>query len=101
LILSTFNHVFTCYWVLFPKLVCTSMFYSVLKVIVLWYLSNIFIFVFSVAVSFINCYSVSLATKVQNFFTVTKLIAIAVITVGGFVMIGKGELSWKQKMNMW
>ncbi|XP_021352770.1 b(0,+)-type amino acid transporter 1-like isoform X1 [Mizuhopecten yessoensis] len=42
-------------------------------------------------VSFINCYSVSLATKVQNVFTVTKLVAVAVITVGGFVMISRGE----------
>ena len=47
---------------------------------------------FSVLISFINCYSVKLATKVQNFFTVTKLIAIAIITVGGAVMISKGKL---------
>ncbi|KAL3860836.1 hypothetical protein ACJMK2_010900 [Sinanodonta woodiana] len=42
-------------------------------------------------VAFINSYSVNLATKVQNFFTATKLIAIAIISIGGFVMIGKGE----------
>ena len=45
-------------------------------------------------ISFINCYSVKLATKVQNFFTVTKLIAIAIITVGGAVMISKGETEY-------
>ena len=46
---------------------------------------------FSVLVSAINCYSVNMATKVQNFFTAAKLIAIAVITIGGFVYMGKGE----------
>ncbi|XP_062591735.1 b(0,+)-type amino acid transporter 1-like isoform X2 [Saccostrea cucullata] len=43
-------------------------------------------------VSAVNCYSVKLATKVQNVFTVAKLLAIAVITVGGFVYMGKGEV---------
>jgi amino acid transporter len=54
---------------------------------------------FSVLISFINCYSVKLATKVQNFFTVTKLIAIAIITVGGAVMISKGKLLWSENLN--
>ncbi|XP_061162532.1 b(0,+)-type amino acid transporter 1-like isoform X2 [Saccostrea echinata] len=43
-------------------------------------------------VSAVNCYSVKLATKVQNVFTVAKLVAIAVITIGGFVYMGKGEV---------
>ncbi|XP_022339568.1 b(0,+)-type amino acid transporter 1-like isoform X2 [Crassostrea virginica] len=43
-------------------------------------------------VSAINCFSVNMATKVQNFFTAAKLIAIAVITIGGFVYMGKGEI---------
>lgn len=42
-------------------------------------------------VTFINAYSVSLATKVQNFFTITKLIAVAIIVVGGACMIYQGE----------
>lgn len=45
-------------------------------------------------ISFINCYSVKLATRVQNFFTITKLIAVAIITVGGAIMIGKGETEY-------
>ncbi|CAC5409172.1 SLC7A9 [Mytilus coruscus] len=47
-------------------------------------------------ISFINCYSVKLATKVQNFFTITKLIAIVVIVVGGAVMIARGETEYLQ-----
>ncbi|KAK3085920.1 hypothetical protein FSP39_010643 [Pinctada imbricata] len=43
-------------------------------------------------VSSINCYSVKLATKVQNLFTVTKLVAIAVITIGGIYMMSKGDV---------
>lgn len=53
----------------------------------------IFFSSFSVLVSSINCYSVKLATKVQNFFTAAKLIAIAVITIGGFVYMGRGEFT--------
>ncbi|KAL5021728.1 hypothetical protein ScPMuIL_000883 [Solemya velum] len=45
-------------------------------------------------VAFVNCYSVSMATKVQNFFTVAKLVAIVMITVGGFVQIGKGSTEY-------
>lgn len=45
-------------------------------------------------ICFINCYSVKLATKVQNFFTITKLIAIVIITIGGAVMLGKGETEY-------
>ena len=42
-------------------------------------------------VSAVNCHSVALATKVQNFFTLAKLLAILVIVVGGFVMMSKGH----------
>ena len=38
----------------------------------------------------VNCHSVALATKVQNFFTVAKLLAIAVIVAGGLVMFCRG-----------
>ncbi|XP_060564444.1 b(0,+)-type amino acid transporter 1-like isoform X3 [Ruditapes philippinarum] len=41
-------------------------------------------------ITFINAYSVSLATKVQNFFTVMKLIAIAIIIGGGAYMLTQG-----------
>ena len=36
-------------------------------------------------------FGVKLATKVQNVFTVAKLVVIAIIIAGGFYMIGKGE----------
>ncbi|XP_067652112.1 b(0,+)-type amino acid transporter 1-like isoform X1 [Haliotis asinina] len=42
-------------------------------------------------VSFINCYSVEWATKVQNFFTFTKLLALVMIIVGGFYKMSKGN----------
>lgn len=50
-------------------------------------------------ITFINCFSVKLATKVQNIFTAAKLIAIAVIIVGGLYMICMGitsHLQWKR-----
>ena len=46
---------------------------------------------FSVIVTFINAWSVSLATKVQNFFTVMKLIAVAVVVVGGAYQLALGN----------
>ncbi|XP_050399174.1 b(0,+)-type amino acid transporter 1 isoform X3 [Patella vulgata] len=45
-------------------------------------------------VAFINCYSVNLATKVQNFFTFAKLLAIVVITIGGFVKYAEGNTEY-------
>ncbi|CAG5133795.1 unnamed protein product [Candidula unifasciata] len=42
-------------------------------------------------VAAVNCYSVGLATKVQNFFTMAKLLAICVIVVGGFIKIFQGH----------
>ncbi|KAE8295872.1 Large neutral amino acids transporter small subunit 1 4F2 light chain [Larimichthys crocea] len=41
--------------------------------------------------TFINCYSVKAATKVQDFFAAAKLLALALIIVIGFVKIGQGE----------
>lgn len=45
-------------------------------------------------VTFVNCYSVKLATRIQNIFTVTKLVAVAVIIIAGMVMIGKGHTQY-------
>ena len=39
-----------------------------------------------------NVYSVTLAARVQIVFTVAKLIALAMIIVGGIVMLCLGEL---------
>lgn len=47
---------------------------------------------FAVLITFINAYSVSLATKVQNFFTVMKLIAVAIIIFGGAYMLFNGKI---------
>ncbi|KAG9292308.1 hypothetical protein G9A89_009120 [Geosiphon pyriformis] len=44
-------------------------------------------------ISFINAYSVRLATRTQDFFTALKLIALAVIAIIGFVVLGKGGLT--------
>ncbi|XP_065569910.1 b(0,+)-type amino acid transporter 1-like isoform X6 [Artemia franciscana] len=46
------------------------------------------------SITFINCYSVSLATKVQNIFTAAKLIAIFIIICGGIYMIALGNVSY-------
>ena len=41
-------------------------------------------------VAAVNCHSVSLATKVQNFFTLAKLMAIALIVCGGAFKLSQG-----------
>lgn len=41
--------------------------------------------------TFVNMYSVKAATKIQDIFTVAKLVALLLIIVTGAVMIGKGE----------
>ncbi|CAG8548374.1 8439_t:CDS:2 [Funneliformis caledonium] len=43
-----------------------------------------------IIISFINAYSVRLATRTQDIFTALKLITLAVIAVIGFVVLGKG-----------
>lgn len=45
---------------------------------------------FSALLLFINCYSVSLATGVQNVFTAAKLVAIVVICIGGIYSLALG-----------
>ncbi|GFO05908.1 Y+l amino acid transporter 2 [Plakobranchus ocellatus] len=42
-------------------------------------------------ISFINCASVKAATYVQNITTFTKLLALAIISIGGIVMLLKGQ----------
>lgn len=41
--------------------------------------------------TYVNCYSVKLSTKVQDFFTYGKLIAIATIVITGFVQLAQGN----------
>lgn len=44
---------------------------------------NVIIFLLTVMILAVNCYSVNLATNVQNIFTAAKLVAIAIIVCGG------------------
>lgn len=41
--------------------------------------------------TFINCYSVRWATRTQNIFTVTKVLALGIIIVAGLVWLGLGK----------
>ncbi|XP_071523218.1 b(0,+)-type amino acid transporter 1 isoform X7 [Panulirus ornatus] len=47
-----------------------------------------------VIITFINSYSVTLATKVQNVFTAAKLLAILIIVVGGMVKLAQGNTQY-------
>ncbi|XP_042207769.1 b(0,+)-type amino acid transporter 1-like isoform X6 [Homarus americanus] len=47
-----------------------------------------------VLITFINSYSVNLATKVQNIFTAAKLLAILIIVIGGVVKLAQGNTQY-------
>ncbi|XP_023236275.1 b(0,+)-type amino acid transporter 1-like [Centruroides sculpturatus] len=42
-------------------------------------------------IAFINCYSVKLATRIQNIFTAVKLLAVVIIVIGGAVKMAEGN----------
>lgn len=44
--------------------------------------------------TFINVYSVRAATRIQDVFTVAKILALIIITLTGLVMIGQGEVEY-------
>lgn len=46
--------------------------------------------------TFINLASVKAATRVQDIFTVAKILALIIITLTGFVLIGQGEVEYFQ-----
>ncbi|KAL1238895.1 Large neutral amino acids transporter small subunit [Trichinella spiralis] len=52
---------------------------------------RMFAFLIICLLLFINCYNVSWATKTQNVFTVTKVIALLIIIITGFVWLGLGN----------
>lgn len=45
-----------------------------------------------VTITYLNCYSVNLATGTQNLFTGAKLIAIFIIVFVGLLRISQGEI---------
>lgn len=51
----------------------------------------------TVTITYLNCYSVNLATGTQNLFTGAKLIAIFIVVVGGLIRIVKGEVTFMAK----
>ena len=46
---------------------------------------------FSGVLTFVNCYSVTWATRVQDVFTFAKLLALVIIIITGIYMLAKGE----------
>ena len=51
-------------------------------------------FSFIVIITFINSFSVKLATKVQNVFTAAKLVAIVIIVAGGIYKLAQGNTQY-------
>lgn len=54
---------------------------------------NIELCCFTVLILVVNCYSVNLATCVQNVFTAAKLVAVLIIISGGMYKLAQGEIS--------
>ncbi|KAI7697770.1 amino acid transporter -like protein, partial [Sarcoptes scabiei] len=52
---------------------------------------------FIVTITYVNCYSVNLATSTQNIFTAAKLLAIIIIIGGGIVHILQGHTEYISK----
>lgn len=53
-----------------------------------------FLIVNTVVITYINCYSVNLATGVQNAFTAAKLVAVFVVVAGGAFKISQGRTEY-------
>lgn len=49
---------------------------------------------FAVVILYVNCYSVNLATNVQNVFTAAKLVAVLIVIIGGAYKMAEGEFSF-------
>lgn len=47
-----------------------------------------------VIITYLNCYSVNLATGTQNLFTAAKMIAIIIVVIGGILKIAQGEVQY-------
>lgn len=54
----------------------------------------------TVILAAINVYSVRLAARIQIIFTFTKLVALAIIIIGGIVKLCQGTLLQNSIMNM-
>ncbi|XP_061163232.1 large neutral amino acids transporter small subunit 1-like [Saccostrea echinata] len=46
--------------------------------------------------TFVNLISVRAATRIQDLFTIAKILALIIITITGFVLIGQGEVEYFQ-----
>ena len=55
-------------------------------------LSRMSVFFVVAVILFINCYSVNLATGVQNVFTAAKLVAILIVICGGAYKLAEGNI---------
>ncbi|XP_077370751.1 large neutral amino acids transporter small subunit 1-like [Festucalex cinctus] len=51
------------------------------------------------ALTFVNCISVKAATKVQDLFTVSKLLALVIIILFGFIQIFRGDVPYLKPEN--
>lgn len=79
---------FECSQIVFINLLFNMKCFKIILYVKTRIITSIFV---SVVILYINCYSVNLATSVQNVFTAAKLVAVLIVILGGLYKMLEGK----------